>query len=288
MNNNIVLVAETGSDITPALAEEYGIHLVPMHVSMGQDTLDDGTFPLSQVFDYYNETGKVPQTSACAPSDFERVFDEIHEKWAEKHILHLAYSAVTTCSYQSACLAAEGRGYVTSVDTQQVSVGQAVAVMQVAQYLNDHPDCRIEEAVKTAKRICSEVHMCFLPHNLDFLRAGGRVSNSVALIGNILSLHPCIEIIDGKLLAKKKYRGRIEKVIQKLLHDFTDQYHPDRKHLYFVWSPGLSDAAKAVAEETARELGYQKVTWLSTGCVISCHGGPGCFGIVGSNGTMTI
>ena len=45
MEQKIVLVAETGSDITPELAEEYGIFLVPMHVSMGDQTLDDGAFP---------------------------------------------------------------------------------------------------------------------------------------------------------------------------------------------------------------------------------------------------
>lgn len=64
MEQKIVLVAETGSDITPELAEEYGIFLVPMHVSMGDQTLDDGAFPPEDVCAYYNATGKVPQTSA--------------------------------------------------------------------------------------------------------------------------------------------------------------------------------------------------------------------------------
>lgn len=129
MNKQIVLVAETGSDITPALAEEYGIYLVPMHVSMGNETLDDGTFPPEDVCAYYDRTGTVPKTSASVPGDFERVFDEIHSRWPEKKILHLAYSAVTTCSYQSAVMASEGRDYVTSVDTKHVSVGQASVVL---------------------------------------------------------------------------------------------------------------------------------------------------------------
>ena len=60
MEQKIVLMAETGSDITPELAEEYGIFLVPMHVSMGDRTLDDGAFPPEDVCAYYNATGKVP------------------------------------------------------------------------------------------------------------------------------------------------------------------------------------------------------------------------------------
>ena len=106
MNKNIVLVAETGSDITLEIAEEYGIYLVPMHISMGEETLDDGSFPSKEICAYYEQTGKVPKTSASSPHDFITVFDLIHELWPEKHILHLAYSAVTTCSYQNALLAA--------------------------------------------------------------------------------------------------------------------------------------------------------------------------------------
>ena len=53
MNKNIVLLAETGSDISPEIAEKYGIYIVPMHVQMGDVTKDDGTFPPEEVCEYY-------------------------------------------------------------------------------------------------------------------------------------------------------------------------------------------------------------------------------------------
>lgn len=37
----IILVAETGSDITPELAQQYGIKMVPMHVTFGEEMFDD-------------------------------------------------------------------------------------------------------------------------------------------------------------------------------------------------------------------------------------------------------
>ena len=281
MSHKIILVAETGSDITPALAQEYGIHLVPMHVSMGDQTLDDGSFPPEDVCAYYDRTGKVPQTSASVPSDFETVFDEIHTCHPDAHILHLAYSAVTTCSYQSALLAAEERDYATSVDTKHVSVGQAAVVLAVAEMLRSHPEYTVEEAVEGANRIARHTQMCFIPKNLDYLRAGGRVSNVVALTGNLLGLHPCIEILDGRLMAKKKYRGALTKVVPKLIREYSEKHSLKKDHIRFIWSPGLSDDLKRLAEETAAELGFRKVTWMKTGCVITCHGGPGAFGIVG-------
>ena len=281
MSHKIVLVAETGSDIPRALAQEYGIHLVPMHVSMGDVTLDDGTFPPEDVCAYYDRTGKVPQTSASIPSDFETVFDEIHACHPDAHILHLAYSAVTTCSYQSAVLASEGRDYVTSLDTKHVSVGQAAVVLAVAEMLQAHPEYSIEDAVEGARRISEQTRMCFIPKNLDYLRAGGRVSNVVALTGNLLGLHPCIEILDGRLMAKKKYRGALNKVIPKLIQEFSEKNILSRDHIRFIWAPGFTDDLKQLAEATAAELGFRKVTWMKTGCVITCHGGVGAFGIVG-------
>lgn len=285
MSQKIILAAETGSDLTPALAKEYGVFLVPMHVSMGSETFDDGAFPVEDIYAYYDRTGKVPQTSAAAPIDFEEVFDRIHSQYPDSQILHLAYSAVTTCSYQNAILAAEGREYVRSVDTKQVSVGQAVAVMETAKFLKANPDCTIEEAAEAAERIAKQVAMCFIPKNLDYLRAGGRVSNVVALTGNILSLHPCIEIIDGKLMAKKKYRGSLNRVVPKLFADFAEKYRLNRERVYLIESLGLPEDVKSLAEETAKELGFQETVWMQTGCVITCHGGPSCFGVVGTSGT---
>ena len=40
--SKMILVAESGSDITPEMAQENGIVIVPMHVSFGGKTYDDG------------------------------------------------------------------------------------------------------------------------------------------------------------------------------------------------------------------------------------------------------
>ena len=85
-----VIIAETGSDITPELASKYGIQIVPMYVAFDNETLDDGTFPAQKICDFYRSTGKLPKTSGSTPEDFERKFDEIHERWPEAQILYLA------------------------------------------------------------------------------------------------------------------------------------------------------------------------------------------------------
>ena len=85
----IVLVAETGSDINPALAAEYNIKIVPMHVSFDHETMEDGAFPVEKIVDYYEETGKLPKTSGSTPGDFETAFDRIHAEYPDAQLLYL-------------------------------------------------------------------------------------------------------------------------------------------------------------------------------------------------------
>ncbi len=278
---SIILVAETGSDITPELAAQYGIQIVPMHVTFGEEALDDGAFPVKKIVDYYKSTGKLPKTSGSTPEDFLGVFDEIHTKWPDAHILYLAYSAITTCSYQSAKIAAEELDYVTMLDTKQVSVGQGAVVMTMGQILQSNPGMTIEEAVTAAEDLIAHAKMCFLPDNLEFLRAGGRVSNVAFLGSRILNVHPCIEILDGKLVATKKYRGKMTKVAVKMLKDYTEIYHLKKDCLWFVYTVGLSDEVRQSVEAAAKECGFEKTRWIQAGGVITTHGGPAAFGLAG-------
>lgn len=279
--NPIILVAETGSDITPALAERHTIQIVPMHVAFDHVTLDDGSFPVEKILSYYQSTGKLPRTSGSTPDDFNLVFDRIHAKWPDAKILYLAYSAVTTCSYQSAIIAAEDRDYVTAIDTRQVSVGQANVVVGMAKLLQANPNMTMEQAVEAANDLISRAKMCFLPDNLDFLRAGGRVSNAVALGSRILSLHPTIEILNGKLTATKKYRGNMEKVAAQLVRDYADRYDLDRDTLWLVYTIGLADSVREAVKQAADECGFRHLEWVQANGVITTHGGPSAFGLAG-------
>lgn len=287
MTEKILLLAETGSDIPKDLAHELGILLVPMHVSMGSQTLDDGTFPPEEVCAYYDRTGRIPTTSGSTPYDFESVYDAVFSGDPNARILHLAYSAVTTCSYHSSELALEGKPYekqVRLVDTKHVSVGQGAVVIAVNEWLKAHPEATLEEAAAAAEEICRQTQMCFIPNNLNYLRAGGRCSNATALVGNLLHLHPCIEIIDGKLIACKKYRGAMTKLAPVLLRDFTQKHELKKDHIYFINTPYMDEGVRTVLDAEARALGFREITWMKTGCVITCHGGAGAFGIVGTSG----
>ena len=141
-------------------------------------------------------------------------------------------------------------------------------------------------AAAAAEAIALNTQMCFIPRNLDYLRAGGRCSNATALVGNLLKLHPCIEIIDGRLIAGKKYRGDLSKLAPTLLEEFSMKHNLRKEHLYFINTPHMDESVRTALNAKAAMLGFQNVTWVPTGCVITCHGGAGAFGIVGTSGKV--
>ncbi|MFR7671205.1 MAG: DegV family protein [Collinsella sp.] len=73
-----VIVVESGSDVTPELCERYGIVRVPMHVTIGDETVEDGSIDPLEIYSRCNEFGVMPKTSGCAPADFAHVYDRIH------------------------------------------------------------------------------------------------------------------------------------------------------------------------------------------------------------------
>lgn len=277
-----IITAESGSDLTGEQALKHGIEVVPMHVTMGGKSYDDGTFPSRKICDYYAGHGEVPKTSASTEHDFQVVFDRIHARNPQAHILHMAYSASTTISYNCARMAAIGREYVTIMDTEQVSVGQGVAVQLTADYLEQHPDLLPAEALLAAEQICQRIKMCFIPQDLHYLQAGGRCSSVEGFAGRLLNLHPCIEVRDGELVATKKYRGSFKKVIPELCTEFLSGGNLKKDRLWLIGSVGLDRDSQLLAERSVHALGYRNITWVETGCVITAHAGPGTFGIVGT------
>ena len=277
----IILLVETGADVPAELAKELGIEIVPMHVEMNGVTLDDGAFPVENILDYYKDGHKLPKTSGSTPEDFNRVLDEIHAENPDAQVLYLAYSAVTTCSYQSCVIASEERDYVTCFDTKHVSIGQGSIIVGMAQALRENPEMTMEEALEKAEDLRRRTRMCFLPDNLDFLRAGGRVSNVACLGSRILNLHPCIEVLDGRLMATKKYRGKMNQVVAELIEEYTEKHDLERDCLWLVYTIGLSDEVRHAAEEAAAKCGFKQVRWIQAGCVITTHGGPAAFGVAG-------
>ena len=279
----IILLAESGSDLTADIIERYGIRIVPMHVVFDGESRDDGTFPPTEVIDFFRRTGKIPTTSGAVTYDFERVFDEILENEPDASVLHIGYSSVTTCSYNCARQAAELRPQLpfAQVDTGMFSFGQYAVVTRMAELIEQHPEWTLADAQKTAQDMIDHSCMAFVPDGFDFLKACGLVRNLVAFAGTLLKIHPRVDQVKGFLVAGKKYRGNMTHVLPKMIQDFITDYQTDRPEIWFGHTPEFFDDCKRKAEETVKALGFTKIHWVECGSVITSKGGTGCFGLAG-------
>lgn len=277
--SEIVIIAESGSDVPAAEAAELGIEIVPMHVSIGQKTIDDGELPPAEMLEECRQLGVLPRTSGCTPGDFSVVLDRVHAEHPNAQILYIAYSAVTTCSYESARTAAEGRDYVYMFDTRHVTIGQSFVVTQTARHLAENPDISVEELMAWSEELASRVRMGFVPGDLGYLRAGGRLSNAAFVGATLLRIKPIIELIGGKLVATKKLRGNMEKAAIGLMDHMALQGDYDTDVVYLLHSAGLPDSIQRAAEEHARELGFKSIRWYESHNVITSHCGPGSFAL---------
>ncbi len=277
----IILSTESGADLPKDLVEKYQIQVVPMHVIMDEKDYLDGELSVEEVFDYHSRTKKIPSTTATNVHEYHELFTKIRIDFPDSIIIHIGYTSKASASFQSALIAAEDFQDIFLIDALNVTGGLAVIVMYAVTILKEEPSIGHVQLIEKIESIVPKTRLAFLPGSLDFLRAGGRVSNIAYIGGAILKIKPCIELKEGKLVSTRKYRGNMSTVAEKLMRDYLNQYDIDRKQLYLIYSIGLDESIKRRMDEVAAELGFENVTWMQAGAMISTHAGPGGFGIAG-------
>ena len=275
----IILLTESGSDMPLDLMKLHNIQVVPMHVIMGDRSYADGSIAVTDVYDYYQKTKKVPSTSATNPDEYHDVFKRITEENPGCIIIHVGYSSKPSCSYQNSIIASEGMENVYHADALNVTGGLAAIVLKAAELIEKHPDMLPKDLVKNIESYAAKSRVSFIPGDLVYLRAGGRVSNAAYLGGTLLQLKPLIEIVNGELVSTQKYRGKIGNIVEKYMKEYIDKYHMDKEQIYLIYSLGIEEQIKQRMEQIAKEEGFKKIIWIQAGCMISAHSGPGAIGI---------
>jgi DegV family protein with EDD domain len=277
----IIFSTESGADLPEELAVKHNVQVVPMHVIMeGRDYLD-GTLPVTEIYDYYERTKKIPSTTSTNSHEYLELFKKIKNDFPDCIIIHIGYTSKASSSFQNAIIATEELEDIFLIDALNVTGGLTAIVMYAVSLLENEPSIDPAQLVEKIESKVPKSRLAFVPGSLDFLRAGGRVSNLAYLGGALLKIKPRIELIEGKLVSTKKYRGKMEVVSEKLMRDYLGQYDIDKEQLYLLYSVGLDEKIKQGMDEIAKENGFKNVKWIQAGAMISTHAGPGGIGIAG-------
>lgn len=277
----IILSTESGADLPKDLAIKHDVQVVPMHVIMdGKDYLD-GSLPVKDIYDYYERTKEIPSTTSTNSHEYHGLFTKIRDTFPDCIIIHIGYTSKASSSFHNATIAAEDFEDLYLIDALNVTGGLAAIVMYAVTLLEKEPTIEPARLIERLETMIPKSRLAFVPGSLEFLKAGGRVSNVAYLGGILLKIKPRIELIEGKLVSTKKYRGKMSVVTEKLMRDYLNQYDIDREQLYFQYSIGLDESIKQRMDEIAKENGFKNVKWIEAGAMISTHAGPGGFGIAG-------
>ncbi len=274
----IKIISDSTADLPKELIEKYDIQVLPLCVTLGENTYKDGLeISASDIFKFYEEKKILPKTSAVSVAEYTDVFSE----WVEKgyDVIHFCISSTMSSCYQNACIAAVELGHVWSIDSANLSSGIGLQVVMAAELAQKGESAEvIAREINEAK---TRVDASFILNQLEFLYKGGRCSGVAALGANILKLKPCIEVCEGSMKVGKKYRGAYEKCALEYVRDrLENNDNIDTKRIFLTWTGVDEKLIKEIAKEIKKCKKFDEIIINEAGSTITGHCGPGTFGVL--------
>lgn len=276
--NQIQLTADSTCDLG-IYGVQRNVGIMPLSVILGKDTFHDGVDIVPQdIFSYVERTGELPKTAAPSIGDYEEFFRGYTE--AGKTVIHFNISAKSSSSYQYAAEAAKKfDGQVFVVDSKALSSGQGLLVMKAADLIEE--GLRAEEIVERVNALRAKTNTSFIPDRLDYLYKGGRCSRMSMYAANILKIHPLIEMDDGQLIASSKYRGNMQKCIDKYIDGLAEKYPKyDPTRCFITHSTADAELVEFAKQKVAATFSFREVLETVAGSVITGHCGRNTLGVL--------
>ncbi len=280
-NRKVCITTESSCDLSQEQLGQHGILTVPFGMNFPDKTVNDGEIPVLEIYDFYSRTKKIPTTNAVGPYQYTEFFERVAREHPGCEILHIGYSSACSCSFQNAVLGVKDcvEAKVRLVDSLNVSGGLGNLVLKASELAEENPQDTAEELAGKIETYVKKIRTSFVPNSLEFLLAGGRVSNAAAIGAAVLRLKPRIDIIDGELIAKKKYRGKMRHVAPVFVRDFVEGAEFDKEKAYVFYSEGADMEAVEILVDGLKEAGFREVAVGVLGCVMTIHGGKGAVGL---------
>lgn len=274
----VKIISDSTCDLSLEQIAEHQIGIVPLIVMKGnQEFLDGITITPADIFAHVAAGGSLCTTAARGVA----VYQEEFAKYAGEYdgVIHVNIGSDFSSSHQNACIAAEDFENVRVIDSKNLSTGQGLVVLKACELAQTAKD--MDELKQQLDDFVSRVEASFVLDRLEYMVKGGRCSGAAALGANLLSLKPCIEVKDGKMVVVKKYRGHIEKCMAAYVKDrLSDRDDLDQDRIFITHTDVSKESLEAVRSGVAQYGNFKNVYETVAGCTVSCHCGPGTMGIL--------
>ena len=204
------VVTDSCSDITPQLAQELGITVVPLYVQFGNETYRDNVDLSTEEFYHKLKTSKIhPTTSTATPADFAQLFTKLTEETKEILTITISekFSVTYTAALQSKAMVSKDCR-IEVIDSKLGAGTQMLLVILAAQMAKVGAD--LDHIVDQVKKAIPRIHIRMTFDTLEYLRRGGRIGKAQAFLGGLLKVNPLLGIKDGAAFPIARCRNRAQ------------------------------------------------------------------------------
>ena len=271
------IMTDSAADFSQHEAKGRNLELIPLPITFeNRIYLQEHDPGFINFYHLLKEAETIPFTSQASPADYLARFEAALN--AGDEVVLITLSSELSSTYQSALTAqAElGCGGIHVVDGYTAVMGQRILV-DVALKMRDEGSTGALIAEKL-QSLRERVRVYGMVDTLEYLKKGGRISKSVALIGTLMNVKPMIEVRDGKVNVIARALGSGAGI--KLFFDLIDQGPKiDRDYpIYFGFANTSHNCERFQAEAQVRyQLGETRA--LPIGGVVGTHIGPGATAI---------
>ncbi len=277
----VKIISDSTCDLTKGLLEKYDIAILPLHIHLGEDEYEDGVnITPNELYAWSDANNSTPKTSAASIAEAMDIYKRCLGEGDE--LIAFTVSSSMSTNYQVMNLAAqelEWEDRIHVIDSANLSTGIGLLIIEAA-IMAKEGKCG-EEIVAAIEELKPRVRASFVVDTLTYLHRGGRCSSVAALAGGMLQLHPKIVVEGGKMDARKKYRGKIGKVIMSYAKDMEDELKTAKHERVFITHSGCEAADVARVRKYLESLQvFGEILETRAGAVISSHCGPGTLGVL--------
>lgn len=272
----MMIITDSASDITEKEVEEMNIRLVWLKTKFS-----DGDFPMRteedfcRFFDKLAEEKDLPVTSQPSPEEYLKFYIEAKEK--EEEVLVLTLSSGLSGTINAANVAKQMSEYenIRIVDSEQAIITQRFLVQKAVELRAEGKNA--QEIAAILEDLKKRVTVCGMLDTLTYLKKGGRIPATLAVVGNMLHIKPVIELKDKTLTMLGKARGRAGGM--KYLWKEFESYEIDREEpVYFGYTSDRELGEKFMLD-TVEKYGLKNYKLYPVGGIIGTHVGPACVAI---------
>lgn len=285
MTTEYVIYTDASADIEPEFMEKSGIRFVPMRYMVGEEericeNLEEEAF-LKKFYDAQRQ-GKATQTSQITPHTYVETFEPILKEG--KSILYLSLSSGLTKTFDSVCMAAEELAE-TYHDAKVVPVDSLCATGGMGLLLecavkNQAEGMSIDENAKWLNEHKGNVTLWFMVDDLMYLKRGGRIPATTAIIGSALNIKPILEVdAEGKLITIEKKRGP-KMGLKALESKYKTQRDDSYGNRVYIVHGDCEEYADELENTIKKENPDADVTKMMLCPVIGSHTGPGMVAVI--------